>query len=202
MKKHLLIIVATTLTICSCKTLSTHTIGYTADTLHIKTLHYDSIFIDRQTLTTYSHDTVYVDRWQTEYRYRLHTDTMHHYHTDTVCTTIYKEAPNNSNEVFPWVIVVVVLVGVVLRSLRQRFRRNLHGQCSANETIAQKRRTILVVFQLILRHSYLKTFSFLSTLRFVFDYGIFIDKKSYCSLCLNSIQICTTFILFPFSISE
>ena len=118
MKKHLLIIVATTLTICSCKTLSTHTTGYTADTLHIKTLHYDSIFIDRQTLTTYSHDTVYVDRWQTEYRYRLDTDTMHHYHTDTVKITITEEAPNNSNEVFPWVIVVVVLVGVVLRSLR------------------------------------------------------------------------------------
>ena len=118
MKKHLLIIVATTLTICSCKTLSTHTIGYAADTLRIKTLHYDSIFIDRQTLTTYSHDTVYIDRWQTEYRYRLHTDTMHHYHTDTVCTTIYKEAPNNSNEVFPWVIIGVVLVGMVLIRLR------------------------------------------------------------------------------------
>ena len=108
MKKHLLIIVATTLTICSCKTLSTHTIGYAADTLRIKTLHYDSIFIDRQTLTTYSHDTVYIDRWQTEYRY----------HTDTVCTTIYKEAPNNSNEVFPWVIIGVVLVGMVLIRLR------------------------------------------------------------------------------------
>ena len=118
MKKHLLIIVATTLTICSCKTLSTHTTGYTSDTLHIKTLHYDSIFIERQTLTTYSHDTVYVDRWQTEYRYRLHTDTMHHYHTDTVCTTIYKEAPDNSNEVFPWVIVVVVLVGGLLMHKR------------------------------------------------------------------------------------
>ena len=121
MKKHLLIIVATTLTICSCKTLSTHTIGYTADTLHIKTLHYDSIFIDRQTLTTYSHDTVYVDRWQTEYRYRLHTDTMHHYHTDTICTTIYKEAPDKSYDMLPWVIVgIVVLVGGI-KCLSKRF---------------------------------------------------------------------------------
>ena len=87
MKVYLLIIIATTLTICSCKTLSTHTTGYTADTLHIKTLHYDSIFIDRQTLTTYSHDTVYVDRWQNEYRYRLHTDTIYRSYTDTVYTT-------------------------------------------------------------------------------------------------------------------
>ena len=115
MKKHLLIIIATTLTICSCKTLSTHTIGYSADTLHIKTILYDSIFIDRQTLTTYSHDTVYVDRWQTEYRYRLHIDTMHRYHTDTVCTTIYKEAPDKGYDMLPWVIVVVVLMGGIMR---------------------------------------------------------------------------------------
>ena len=115
MKVYLLIVIATTLTICSCKTLSTHTTGYTADTLHIKTLHYDSIFIDRQTLTTYSHDTVYVDRWQTEYHYRLHTDTLHHYHTDTVCTTIYKEIPDKSYDMFPWIIVVVVLVTGIMR---------------------------------------------------------------------------------------
>ena len=115
-KVYLLVIIAITVIICSCKTLSTHTIGYTADTLHIKTLHYDSIFIDRQTLTTYSHDTVYVDRWQTEYRYRLHTDTMHHYHTDTICTTIYKEAPDKSYDMLPWVIVgIVVLVGGIMR---------------------------------------------------------------------------------------
>ena len=118
MKKHLLIIVATTLTICSCKTLSTHTIGYTSDTLHIKTLHYDSIFIDRQTLTTYSHDTVYVDRWQTEYRYRLHTDTLHNYHTDTITITIVKEASNKNYDMLPWVIIGVVLVGMVLIRLR------------------------------------------------------------------------------------
>lgn len=114
-KVYLLVIIAITVIICSCKTLSTHSIGYTADTLHIKTLHYDSIFIDRQTLTTYSHDTVYVDRWQTEYRYRLHTDTMHHYHTDTVCTTIYKGAPDKSYDIFPWVIVGMVLVGGIMR---------------------------------------------------------------------------------------
>ena len=110
-KVYLLVIVATTLTICSCKTLSTHTIGYTSDTLHIKTLHYDSIFIDHQTLTTYSHDTVYVDRWQTEYRYRLHTDTLHNYHTDTITITIVKEASNKNYDMLPWVIIGVVLVG-------------------------------------------------------------------------------------------
>ena len=114
MKKHLLI--TAVLLLASCR--SNKEILHTADTLHITTLHYDSIFIDRQTLTTYSHDTVYVDRWQTEYRYRLHIDTMHHYHTDTVCTTIYKETPGKGYDMLPWVIVVVVALGVVLRSLR------------------------------------------------------------------------------------
>ena len=74
--------------------------------------------IDRYTTTETKGDTVFVERLTTEYRYRLHTDTMHRYHTDTVCTTIYKKAPNNSNEVFPWVIVVVVLVGGLLMHKR------------------------------------------------------------------------------------
>lgn len=111
------ILIASALTICSCKNLSTISHS-TTDILRTSTLHYDSIIIDRQTLTTYSHDTVYVDRWQTEYRYRLHTDTLHHYHTDTVCTTIYKEAPNKNYDMLPWVMVgvVVLIVGVVIKA--------------------------------------------------------------------------------------
>ena len=112
MKKHLLIIIATILTICSCKTLSTHTIGYSADTLHIKTILYDSIFIDRQTLTTYSHDTVYVDRWQNEYRYRLHTDTIYRSYIDTVYTTITlppeKSPPVNFKYLFVILLFIIV----------------------------------------------------------------------------------------------
>lgn len=109
------ILIATTLTMCSCKTLSTHTSGYTADTLRITTLQYDSIFIDRQTLTTYSHDTVYVDRYQTEYRYRTHIDTIYRYHTDTVCTTIYKETPKKSYDMLSWVIVVMLVGGLLVK---------------------------------------------------------------------------------------
>jgi hypothetical protein len=36
---------------------------------------------------------------------------MHHYHTDTVCTTIVKEAPDKGYDMLPWVIIGVVLVG-------------------------------------------------------------------------------------------
>ncbi len=113
MKKHLLLITAALL-LTSCR--SSKQAIRTTDTVYIAKYHYDSIFIDHQTLTTYSHDTVYVDRWQTEYRYRLHTDTMHHYYTDTICTTIYKEIPDKSCDMLPWVIVgIVVLVGGIMR---------------------------------------------------------------------------------------
>jgi hypothetical protein len=108
MKKHLLIITALCLSATSCR--STKEVSHRADTVYIAQRQYDSVMIDRYTTTETKGDTVLVDRLTTEYRYRLRTDTMHHYHTDTVCTTIYKEAPNKSNEVFPWVIVVVVLV--------------------------------------------------------------------------------------------
>ena len=122
MKKHLLIIIATTLTICSCKTLSTHTIGYSADTLHIKTILYDSIFIDRQTLTTYSHDTVYVDRWQNEYRYRLHTDTIYRSYIDTVYTTITLPPEKSPPVNFKYLFVILLFIIVFLWCLRLMFK--------------------------------------------------------------------------------
>ncbi|MBO7226822.1 MAG: hypothetical protein J6V33_04495 [Bacteroidales bacterium] len=110
-KVYLLVIIATTLTICSCKTLSTHTSGYTADTLRTTTLHYDSIIIDRQTLTTYSHDTVYVDRWQTEYRYRTHIDTIYRSYTDTVYTTppLPPEKPPPTNLKYLLIVLCLIL---------------------------------------------------------------------------------------------
>ena len=101
-------LMAAALLLASCRT--DKEILHTTDTVYIARHHYDSVMIDRYITTETKGDTVFVDRLKTEYRYRLHIDTMHRYHTDTVCTTIYKEAPNKSNEVFPWVIVVVVLV--------------------------------------------------------------------------------------------
>ena len=111
-KVYFLIIIAIALTICSCKTLSTHTYDYTTDTLHITTLHYDSIFIDRQTLTTYSHDTVYVDRYQTEYRYRTHIDTIYRSYTDTVytTTTLPPEKPPPTNLKYPIIVLFLLTV--------------------------------------------------------------------------------------------
>ena len=115
MKKHLLLITAALL-LTSCR--SSKQAIRTTDTVYIAKYHYDSIFIDHQTLTTYSHDTVYVDRWQTEYRYRLHTDTLYLYHTDTIVKTTYKEAPIKSRETLLWVMVgvVVLIVGDVIKA--------------------------------------------------------------------------------------
>jgi len=92
MKRHLLII---TLALLSASCRSTKEVSHRADTVYIAQRQYDSVMIDRQTAIVMSHDTVFVDRLQTEYRYRLKTDTLHHYHTDTICTTI---AENKSAE--------------------------------------------------------------------------------------------------------
>ena len=113
MKKHLLIITALFLSATSCR--NTKEVTHRADTVYIAQRQYDSVMIDRYTTTETKGDTVFVDRLTTEYRYRLHTDTMHHYHTDTVCTTIYKEIPDKSYDMFPWIIVVVVLVTGIMR---------------------------------------------------------------------------------------
>lgn len=109
-KVYLLVIIATTLTICSCKNLSTISHS-TTDTLRTTTLHYDSIIIDRQTLTTYNHDTVYVDRYQTEYRYRTHIDTIYRSYTDTVYTTtsLPPEKPPPTNLKYLLVVLCLIL---------------------------------------------------------------------------------------------
>ena len=114
MKKHLLLIItALCLSATSCR--STKEVSHRADTVYVAQRLYDSVFVDRQCTVTSVHDTVFIDRLKTEYRYRLHTDTLHHYHTDTVCTTIYKEIPDKSYDMFPWVIVGVVVMGVIIR---------------------------------------------------------------------------------------
>ena len=112
MKKHLFIITELFLSATSCR--STKEVSHRADTVYIAQRHYDSVIIDRYTTTETKGDTVLVDRLKTEYRYRLRTDTMHHYHTDTVCTTIYKEAPDKSYDMLPWIIVVVLVVGLLV----------------------------------------------------------------------------------------
>ena len=78
----------------------------------------DSVIIDRYTTTENKGDTVLVDRLTTEYRYRLSTDTLHLYHTDTIVKTTYKEAPTKSRETLQWVMVgvVVLIVGDVIKA--------------------------------------------------------------------------------------
>ena len=78
----------------------------------------DSVIRDRYTTTETKGDTVLVDRLTTEYRYRLHTDTLHLYHTDTIVKTTYKEAPTKSRETLQWVMVgvVVLIVGDVIKA--------------------------------------------------------------------------------------
>ena len=122
MKKHLLIITALFLSGTSCR--STKEVSRRADTVYIAQRQYDSVMIDRYTTTETKGDTVLVDRLTTEYRYRLSTDTLHLYHTDTIVKTTYKEAPTKSRETLQWVMVgvVVLIVGDVIKA---KILRNL-----------------------------------------------------------------------------
>ena len=113
MKKHLLIITALCLSATSCR--STKEVSHRADTVYIAQRQYDSVIIDRYTTTETKGDTVLVDRLTTEYRYRLSTDTLYLYHTDTVVKTIHKDVSAKSYNMRPWVIVGVVVMGVIIR---------------------------------------------------------------------------------------
>jgi len=113
MKKHLLIITALCLSATSCR--STKEVSHRADTVYIAQRQYDSVIIDRYTTTETKGDTVLVDRLKTEYRYRLRTDTLYLYHTDTVVKTIHKDVSAKSYNMRPWVIVGVVVMGVIIR---------------------------------------------------------------------------------------
>ena len=113
MKKHLLIITALFLSATSCR--NTKEVSHRADTVYIAQRQYDSVMIDRYTTTETKGDTVFVDRLTTEYRYRLRTDTLYLYHTDTVVKTIHKDVSAKSYNMRPWVIVGVVVMGVIIR---------------------------------------------------------------------------------------
>ena len=113
MKKHLLIITALFLSGTSCR--STKEVSHRADTVYIAQRQYDSVMIDRYTTTETKGDTVLVDRLTTEYRYRLLTDTIYLYHTDTVVKTTHKDVSAKSYNMRPWVIVGVVVMGVIIR---------------------------------------------------------------------------------------
>ena len=79
----------------------------------------DSVIIDRYTTTENKGDTVLVDRLTTEYRYRLRTDTLHLYHTDTIVKTTYKEAPTKSRETLQWVTfgLMVLVLGIMRKRI-------------------------------------------------------------------------------------
>ena len=116
MKKHLLLITAALL-LASCR--SSKEILHTTDTVYIARHHYDSVMIGRYTNTENKGDTVLVDRLTTEYRYRMRTDTLHLYHTDTIVKTTYKEAPTKSRETLQWVTfgLMVLVLGIMRKRI-------------------------------------------------------------------------------------
>ena len=117
MKKHLLIITALCLSATSCR--STKDVTHIKDTVYIAQRQYDSVMIDRYTTTETNGDTVLVDRLTTEYRYRLLTDTLHLYHTDTVVKIMSKEVPTERCDTLQWIALglMVLVVGLVVAKM-------------------------------------------------------------------------------------
>lgn len=91
----LLFLVLLLLLLSSCKTASTSAIvpvhSATHDTIFLRKLKYDSVYIDRWQRIEHKADTVFCDRMKTEFRYRLFRDTVYKTRTDTI--PVVKQVP-------------------------------------------------------------------------------------------------------------
>ena len=84
------------LLLSSCKTTSNTTAivpvhSATHDTIFLRKLKYDSVYIDRWQRIERKADTVFCDRAKTEFRYRLLRDTVYKTRTDTI--PVVKQVP-------------------------------------------------------------------------------------------------------------
>ena len=91
----LLFLVLLLLLLSSCKTTSTSAIvpvhSATHDTIFLRKLKYDSVYIDRWQSIERKADTVFCDRAKTEFRYRILRDTVYKTQTDTI--PVVKQVP-------------------------------------------------------------------------------------------------------------
>ena len=83
------------LLLSSCGTASTSAIvpvhSATHDTIFLRSMKYDSVYIDRWQRIERKADTVFCDRAKTEFRYRLLRDTVYKTRTDTIL--VVKQVP-------------------------------------------------------------------------------------------------------------
>lgn len=91
----LLFLVLLLLLLSSCKTTSTSAIvpvhSATHDTIFLRKVKYDSIYIDRWQRIERKADTVFCEKTKTEFRYRLLRDTVYKTRTDTI--PVVKQVP-------------------------------------------------------------------------------------------------------------
>lgn len=91
----LLFLILLLLLLSSCKTASTSAIvpvhSATHDTIFLRKLKYDSVYIDRWQRIERKADTVFCEKTKTEFRYRLLRDTVYKTRTDTI--PVVKQVP-------------------------------------------------------------------------------------------------------------
>ena len=98
--RNIISCIAFCLCISSCS--SGREVAHTTDTLYIAQRQYDSVVVDRQTSVAITRATVFIHKFNTEYRYRSKTDTLHHHHTDTVVKTIVKREDHRGLLLWQW----------------------------------------------------------------------------------------------------
>lgn len=119
------------LLLSSCKTTSNTTDivpvhSATHDTIFLRKVKYDSIYIDRWQRIERKADTVFCDRTKTEFRYRLLRDTVYKTRTDTI--PVVKQVPVIRKERYTppltkflaclGIISISILLGKKLKKLR------------------------------------------------------------------------------------
>lgn len=127
----LLFLVLLLLLLSSCKTTSNTTAivpvhSATHDTIFLRKVKYDSVYIDRWQRIERKADTVFYDRVKTEFRYRLLRDTVYKTRTDTI--PVVKQVPVVKKErytppftkflAYLCIISISILLGKKLKKLR------------------------------------------------------------------------------------
>ena len=89
--KVVLLLIAVTALLCSCRTQYVPVETVRMETQYIDRLQRDSIFVKDSIFVREAHDTVYVTKWRTEYKEALRVDTINIVKVDSINTIVEVE---------------------------------------------------------------------------------------------------------------
>lgn len=123
MKRNVIVIVLSVLTVYSCSTprMATTVVRETTrNTLYLNHIQYDSIYVDNRQVTDRSKDTIYVEKVRLEYKYKLLRDTVRVVQIDSIPVIREVEVikteryiPKVYNATF-WICVTTIYVIIII----------------------------------------------------------------------------------------